>query len=177
MRINDTSTINLGHHDVHEIIMSCANNFVFGIKRKGVESDSEDDFEVEPSIQTNGEFNAHTNGEVNDEQNIHSNDIPSGDTNATVIYEPVDEQTLFERIQSPASQTQSEGSGNTVQSNSVDSISSVIPRKHLGPVPYTNGFKKPEKDVENVPDELELQIAEIMSGEAEVLKEHNNVIG
>lgn len=180
MRINDTSTINLGHHDVHEIIMGCANNFVFGVQRRGEECETENDLELEAAIQTDdvtngeihGECNGNTNGEVNGERDILSNGVPNRDINA-VGYEPIDEQTLFERIQSPGSQTQSDGSAVTVQSNSVDSISSVVPRR-LGPVPYTNGFKKP---VENEPDELELQIAEIMSGEAEVLKEHNNIIG
>lgn len=180
MRVNDVSTINLGHFDVHEIIMGCANSFVFGVRRRGEECESE---EAESSNQTNDA----ANDELNDEKsNGSTNDeIVNGDLNilsvengvtGTIGYEPVDEQTLFERIQSPASQTQSDVSAVTVQSNNVDSIKSVV-HQRLGPVPFTNGYKKPEKEVENPPDELELQIAEIMSGEAEVLKEHNNVIG
>lgn len=152
VRINDTSTIDLGHFDVHEIIMSCANCFVLGVRRRG----EADDEEVAPAV------------------------VPSH----SACFEPIDEGTLFGQSQSPCSQTISELSDHTVNGNCAESIDREVvwkvpppePAPQPKPAPITNdkpipnGVKYTDGEVT---DDL---IAEIMSGEAEVLKEHN-IIG
>lgn len=120
VRINDSPTVSLNHHDAHEIIVGCANTFVLGVIRP------DEDAQNGETVPTEG---APVNFEVNE------NGSPGSQAR-------------------PDSQAYSEYSELTNGSNGHDSIS---------------GELEPQK----MTDE---QIAEMMSGEAEVLKEHN-VIG
>lgn len=150
VRINDTSTINLGHFDVHEIIMGCANNFVFGVSRDG----EEDVVEENCPIDSPGHVDAAC--EVETQLNGAN-------------YETVDEKTLFGDAQSP--DTRSVVSEITVYSNGAGSNGSEISQR--GPKPFVSPITKPEPAVKTEDEATEERIAEIMSGEAEVLKEHN----
>lgn len=120
VRINDTPTVNLNHHNAHEIIMGCANTFVLGVIRP---DESAENGEAIPTEGAPVDFDVHENGSV------------------------------FSQAR-PDSQAYSEYSELTNGSNGPDSIS---------------GELEPQKFTDD-------RIAEIMSGEAEVLKDHN-VIG
>lgn len=125
--------------------MGCANNFVFGVSREG----ENDDIKSECP----NEFSYKVESSVSDGS-----------------YEIVDEKTLFGEVNSP--DTHSIVSEITVYSNGAGSHDSDISQR--GPKPYVNTLAQPVTNIiKTEEDPTEVQIAEIMSGEAEVLKEHN----
>lgn len=153
--------------------MSCANNFVFGVSRKGhvdevtQEVKPEMKPEVKPDVKPvlTSEFKLEIAPEVKLE--VPSKFYQQVKVTSNVHgYEEVDEKVLFD-TQSLCSQVHSDKSEATANSVSADSISD----KSVQPVvePPRNGVDLKSE----ITDEV---IAEMMSGEAEVLKEHN-VIG
>lgn len=110
VRINDTSTIDLGHFDVHEIIMGCANSFVLGVRRRGEEDDEEDVSEVEAQ-ETVEEVAQPTIDEVEEPETVEQ-------TNGS-CFEPINEEALSETRSEARSETRSETSCSVANGNVV----------------------------------------------------------
>lgn len=145
--------------------MSCANNFVFGVSRKGHVDEVTPEVKPEVRPLLTSEFKLELAPEVKLE--VPSKFYQQVKVTSNVYgYEEVDEKVLFD-TQSLCSQVHSDKSEATANSVSADSISDKL----VQPVvePPRNGVDLNSE----ITDEV---IAEMMSGEAEVLKEHN-VIG
>lgn len=158
--------------------MMCANSFVLGVRRRGEENDEE----PQPEPETEPESVPESVPEIELIPIVEAIPEPAVEQQPNgVCFEPIDEKTLFEHAPSPCSQTISETSEPAINGHSVDPIVEIPqcvrdaqpckieqrPQPYVNYKPVPNGVKYTEGDVT---DEI---IAEIMSGEAEVLKEHN----